>query len=97
MLALCPPVTARLFQALQPGLLRRFSDPLLTPAPHMSPLPCSHQMLLVSNKEAAAVAQAWMRALIAKGSKGGGSGGAGSGGAAGGDGGGTTGGPRSRL
>ena len=54
-------------------------------------------MLLVSNKEAAAVAQAWMRALIAKGSKGGGSGGAGSGGAAGGDGGGTTGGPRSRL
>jgi len=54
-------------------------------------------MLLVNNKEAAAVAQAWMRALIAKG--GGGKGGSGT---AGGSGGGSdartgAGGPRSRL
>lgn len=46
-------------------------------------------MLLVNNKEAAAVAQAWMRALIAK--AGGGSADGGSGGRAG------AGGPRSRL
>ncbi|PRW44561.1 enoyl- hydratase [Chlorella sorokiniana] len=47
----------------------------------------SHQILLVNNKEAAAVAQAWMTSLIAKGSGGSGSGGVG-GGAAG---------PRSRM
>lgn len=49
----------------------------------------SHQMLLVNNKEAAAVAQAWMRALVSKGGGGGRAGGGGGGSGAGG--------PRSRL
>lgn len=57
-----------------------------------APCPCparSHQMLLVNDKETAAVAQKWMRALIAKSGQGGKGGGGG-----GGQGGST---PRSKL
>lgn len=88
----CVVETARLYGGGRLGDCMRAHPPRCTWQTVLCPSPLclySHQMLLVNNKEAAAVAQAWMRALIAK--AGGGSADGGSGGRAG------AGGPRSRL